>query len=192
MKLFNHHGLKGVKEALEELLRKIESKEESVEENICSNKNCSNKGTLMCSRCKKQYYCSSGCQKLDWSNHRKECKEIEKVKNAQKGKDEEFGMYFKKDFKGLQPIISIFMCLNIKENESFMFYLETSKYGMFISEIFMWVYKNKIDVFYDENIVLFAFSFSEKLDGKFEPFFMTSEKAIYAHDNDRTSSAKMV
>ena len=207
-----------------------ESKEETKEENICSNKNCSNKGTLMCSRCKKKHYCSSKCQTLDWSNHRTECKKVEKVKNtpkadskaakapaeapkadtkapaeapkadakaakavaeapkadskaqkAQKGKDKEFGMYFKNDFKGLRPVISTFLCFNIKENESFMFYLETSKYGAFISEIFLWAYNNKIDVFYDENIVLFGFTFLEKLDGKFEEFCMTSEKAIYAY-----------
>ena len=158
----------------------VESKVESVEENICSNKNCSNKGALMCSRCKKQYYCSSECQKLDWSNHRTECK-AQKAQKAQKAKDEEFGMYFKNDFKGLRPVISTFMCFNIKENESFMFYLNTSQYGAFISEIFMWAYNNKIDVFYDENIVLFGFTFAEKLDGNFEEFCMTSEKALYAH-----------
>ena len=37
---------------------------------------CGSKNAKCCSSCKSMYYCSKECQKLDWYNHKKECKEI--------------------------------------------------------------------------------------------------------------------
>ncbi|KAI9905729.1 hypothetical protein PsorP6_013871 [Peronosclerospora sorghi] len=40
---------------------------------ICGAKLCSKNGTLRCSRCKAQFYCSAKCQKADWKVHKLEC-----------------------------------------------------------------------------------------------------------------------
>lgn len=34
---------------------------------------CSKQSVLICSKCKKVYYCSAQCQKIDWKNHRATC-----------------------------------------------------------------------------------------------------------------------
>jgi len=39
----------------------------------CSSNGCQNNGLLQCSQCKKQYYCSTLCQKKDWKVHKLEC-----------------------------------------------------------------------------------------------------------------------
>ncbi|RLN97210.1 hypothetical protein BBJ28_00004586 [Nothophytophthora sp. Chile5] len=41
---------------------------------ICGADRCSKNGTLRCSRCKMQYYCSPECQKSDWKLHKIGCK----------------------------------------------------------------------------------------------------------------------
>lgn len=40
----------------------------------CTNKACTNFATKQCAKCKKVYYCSSGCQKIDWQVHKSNCK----------------------------------------------------------------------------------------------------------------------
>lgn len=40
---------------------------------VCGAAMCSANGTLRCSRCKAQYYCSAKCQKLDWKTHKLSC-----------------------------------------------------------------------------------------------------------------------
>lgn len=42
-------------------------------QNICGAAMCSANGTLRCSRCKTQYYCSAKCQKSDWKTHKQTC-----------------------------------------------------------------------------------------------------------------------
>ena len=44
----------------------------------CGNKECPNEGHLRCSRCKSVGYCSSGCQKKDWKQHKLVCNQSEK------------------------------------------------------------------------------------------------------------------
>ncbi|TYZ63192.1 hypothetical protein PybrP1_012941 [[Pythium] brassicae (nom. inval.)] len=41
---------------------------------VCAAAMCSANGTLRCSRCKAQHYCSAKCQKLDWKTHKLSCK----------------------------------------------------------------------------------------------------------------------
>ncbi|KAG3091086.1 hypothetical protein PI124_g16796 [Phytophthora idaei] len=41
---------------------------------ICGADRCSKNGTLRCSRCKAQFYCSPECQKADWRLHKVGCK----------------------------------------------------------------------------------------------------------------------
>lgn len=40
---------------------------------VCGAAMCSKDGTLRCSRCKNQYYCSPKCQKADWKTHKPTC-----------------------------------------------------------------------------------------------------------------------
>lgn len=40
---------------------------------VCAAAMCSKDGTLRCSRCKNQYYCSAKCQKADWKTHKPTC-----------------------------------------------------------------------------------------------------------------------
>ncbi|RDW88376.1 hypothetical protein BP6252_00408 [Coleophoma cylindrospora] len=40
-------------------------------------------GLRLCGRCEKSSYCSRGCQILHWAIHKKECKEVPKVKTAE-------------------------------------------------------------------------------------------------------------
>jgi hypothetical protein len=40
---------------------------------VCAAAMCSKDGTLRCSRCKNQYYCSAACQKADWKTHKASC-----------------------------------------------------------------------------------------------------------------------
>jgi len=47
-------------------------------EGECQRLPCHEAGTRMCARCKKVYYCSRNCQKLDWKSiHTHVCKETE-------------------------------------------------------------------------------------------------------------------
>ncbi|KAF4039103.1 MYND finger [Phytophthora infestans] len=41
---------------------------------ICGADRCSKNGTLRCSRCRAQFYCSPVCQKADWKLHKAGCK----------------------------------------------------------------------------------------------------------------------
>ncbi|KAL7551586.1 hypothetical protein ACHAWF_014771 [Thalassiosira exigua] len=44
----------------------------------CSSSNCLKLGTLLCSRCKEVYYCSSECEQQAWGDHKKECENVGK------------------------------------------------------------------------------------------------------------------
>ncbi|TDH74295.1 uncharacterized protein CCR75_001180 [Bremia lactucae] len=43
---------------------------------LCGANSCTKSGTLRCSRCKLQFYCSSACQKIDWKLHKIGCRTI--------------------------------------------------------------------------------------------------------------------
>lgn len=44
---------------------------------ICSRVECAKEGcSMLCSRCKKAYYCSTECQKTDWKLHKRNCNAI--------------------------------------------------------------------------------------------------------------------
>lgn len=45
----------------------------------CDNQGCANQGVLQCANCKISYYCSKGCQSLDWkTRHKRHCNKIDK------------------------------------------------------------------------------------------------------------------
>ena len=89
---------------------------------FCQNENCNTSSkTKKCAGCQSSWYCSMECQKVDWPNHKAECKEIQQDRLAVKlytqialrmGKDvanypyEQFKQFYK-----IRPVIQNRMTL---------------------------------------------------------------------------------
>lgn len=51
---------------------------------FCQNDECNETKTKKCAGCQSSWYCSMECQKVDWPNHKAECKEIQQDRLAVK------------------------------------------------------------------------------------------------------------
>ena len=72
----NNNHARICKPSSSQLDRSIKNSGNANEKIECHEKDCTEAGTLRCSKCKKVYYCSKECQRKDWknNNHARICK----------------------------------------------------------------------------------------------------------------------